>query len=64
VFEAAWKALKPERANQVRLVIIHNTLQLEELWVSENLLGELGGETEAVGRPFPLTFMTDGQMNL
>jgi hypothetical protein len=48
VFEAAWKALKPERANQVRLVIIHNTLQLEELWVSENLLGELEGEREVV----------------
>ena len=64
VFEAAWKALKPERANQVRLVIIHNTLQLEELWVSENLLGELGEETAVAGRPFPLTFMTDGRMNL
>jgi hypothetical protein len=64
VFEAVWKALKPERANQVRLVIIRNTLQLEELWVSENLLGELEGETEVVGRPFPLTFMADGQMNL
>lgn len=64
VFEAVWKALKPEGANQVRIAVIDNTSQLEDLWISENLISELDEESEVVGQPFPLTFAPDGQMDL
>lgn len=64
LFEAVWKALKPERLDQVRLTIINNTLHLEELWVSENLLHELDDEVEIVGEPFLLEFDDNSEMNL
>jgi hypothetical protein len=58
LFEAAWRALKPERADQVRLAVIDNTLQLERVWISEALLPAVEGreEIEIAGEPSPLAF--------
>lgn len=64
LLEAVWKALKPERLDQVRVAIIKNTLHLEELWVSENLLDELDENVEVDGEPFELKFDPDGRMDL
>jgi hypothetical protein len=62
LFEAVWKALKPERLSEVRMLVVENTLHLEEAWVSENLLGEL--EVEVIGEPFELGFDSGGRMLL
>jgi hypothetical protein len=66
LFEAAWRALKPERINEVRLLIVENTLHLEELWLSEVLLEEVEAreDVEAVGEPFPLEFDSGGHLVL
>jgi Domain of unknown function (DUF362) len=66
LFEAAWRALKPERINEVRLLIVENTLHLEELWLSEVLLEEVEAreDIEAVGEPFPLEFNSGGHLVL
>jgi hypothetical protein len=66
LFDAVWKALKPERLDQVRMMVIDNTLHLEEVWVSENLVDELGGQTEIefASEPFPLEFDSRGRMLL
>ena len=64
LFEAAWQALKPERAEEVRLAVIDNTLRLEKLWVSEGLAPEMedrqGGEVS--GDPRPLEFDAEGRL--
>jgi hypothetical protein len=64
VFEAVWRALKPESISEVRLLIVNNTLQLEELWVAEALLEEVSDREgiEVVGEPFPLEFDSKGQI--
>lgn len=64
LFEAVWKALKPERLDRIRMAIINNTLHLEELWVSENLLNELDEQVETVGEPFLLEFDDKSEINL
>jgi hypothetical protein len=66
LFEAAWRALKPERINEVRLLIVENTLHLEELWLSKVLLEEVEAreDVEAVGEPFTLEFDSDGHLIL
>jgi hypothetical protein len=66
VFEAIWKALKPERDADVRLMIVDNTLHLGRLWVSERLVGELAERerVEVVGEPFPLQFDAEGRTAL
>lgn len=64
LFEAVWKALKPERPEEVRMAVVENTLHLEDLWVSESLVDELGDEVEVVGGPSPLEFDSDGRMLL
>jgi Lactate racemase N-terminal domain len=64
LFDAVWKALKPERLDQVRMMVIDNTLHLEEAWISENLVDELKGQTkiEVSGESFPLDFDSKGHM--
>jgi len=66
VLEAVWKALKPERATHVRLMVVENTLHLGRLWVSEGLVEELRGRegVEMVGGAFALPFDTEGRMVL
>ncbi len=66
LFEAAWRALKPERINEVGLLIVENTLHLEELWLSEALLEEVKDRenVEVVGEPFPLEFDSRGHLVL
>jgi hypothetical protein len=66
LFEAARQALKPEVINEVRLLIVENTLHLEELWLSEVLLEEVEAreDVEAVGEPFPLGFDSGGHLVL
>ena len=64
LFEAVWKALKPERLDQVRVAVVKNTLHLEELWVSENLLDELDASVEVVGEPYELKFDSEGRIDL
>lgn len=64
LFEAAWRALKPESISEVRLLIVDNTLHLEELWVAEALLKEVSDREgiEVVGEPLPLEFDSKGQI--
>lgn len=66
VFEAIWKALKPEDAADVRLMVTGNTLHLSRLWASESLVGELEASegVEIVGEPFTLRFDAEGRMVL
>src|SRR5919202_6745499 len=66
LFEAVWQALKPERLGEVRLLIVNNTLHLEEMWISEILLEAVEDreEIEVVGEPFPLEFDSGGYMIL
>jgi hypothetical protein len=66
VFGAIWKALKPERDTDVRLMVVDNTLHLSRLWVSEKLVGELEERegVEVVGELFPLRFDAEGRMEL
>ena len=64
LFEAVWKALKPERLDRVRVAIVDNTLHLTELWVSTNLLKELKEDAEVIGKPFSLAFNNEGEMRL
>jgi hypothetical protein len=64
LFEAVWKALKPERLNQVRVAIVNNTLHLTELWISTNLLEELEEDVEVIGTPFSLEFNEQGGLSL
>ena len=64
--EKAIFALKTEDLQQLRLVILRNTLQLDELWVTESLFEELRDREEitAVGDPFPLEFDSEGSLML
>jgi hypothetical protein len=66
VFEAIWKALKPERDVDVKLMVVNNTLHLSRLWVSERLVGELREREgiEVVGESFTLRFDAEGQIVL
>jgi hypothetical protein len=64
LFEAVWKALKPERLDEVRVAIINNTLHLTELWISRNLLEELEEGVEVIGEPFALAFSEEGELSL
>jgi hypothetical protein len=66
VFEAIWKALKPERDVDVKLMVVNNTLDLSRLWVSERLVGELREREgiEVVGESFTLRFDAEGQIVL
>ena len=66
LLEAVWQALKPERLGEVRLLIVNNTLHLEEMWVSEALIEEVENreEIEVVGEPFPLEFDPGGYIIL
>jgi hypothetical protein len=66
LLEAVWQALKPERLGEVRLLIVNNTLHLEEMWVSEALIEEVENreEIEVVGEPFPLEFDSGGYIIL
>jgi hypothetical protein len=66
LFEAVWQALKPENISEVRLLIVNNTLHLEEMWVSEALLEEVEDQKdiEVAGQPFPLEFDSSGCMIL
>jgi hypothetical protein len=64
LFESVWRALKPESLSAVCMLVIDNTLHLEELWVSEPLLEEISNREaiEVVGESFPLEFDATGQM--
>jgi hypothetical protein len=66
LFDAVWKALKPESLAEVRAAVIHNTLHLGELWVSEALAGEVGRHegAEVLGEPVPLRFDSHGLLQL
>jgi hypothetical protein len=66
LFEAVWKALKPESLAEVRVAVVDNTLHLGELWVSEALVEEVEGRdgAEVVGEPVPLRFDSRGRMQL
>lgn len=64
LFEAVWRALKPESISEVRLLIVNNTLQLKELWVAEALLKEVSDREgiEVVGESLALEFDSKGQI--
>ena len=62
VIDAALAIMGTRRPEEARIMHIRNTLQLEELVISEPLLGQAPGSITALGAPFPLTF--DAQGNL
>lgn len=64
LFEAALQALKPDSPEDVRLVIVDNTLHLGTSWLSENLAGELKEGAGVVGEPVELGFDTTGRMTI
>jgi len=66
LFDAVWQALKPESLAEVRAVVIRNTLQLGELWVSEGIAGEVERQegVEVLSEPMPLRFDECGAMVL
>lgn len=66
LFQAVWTALKPNHMLEVRAMVIENTLRLEETWVSEALIPEIGERdgVELVGKPEPLRFDEEGLMVL
>lgn len=66
VLKKAMFALKTEHPDRLRLVILKNTLHLDELWVSEALIEEVRDRPGLVveGEPFPLTFDGQGRLSL
>jgi hypothetical protein len=47
---------EPERRQNVRIVRIRNTMELERLWVSANLLGEVMAAPDFLTKEAPLPF--------
>lgn len=64
LFFTAMKALKPADPAAVKAVIIKNTLQMEELWISEPLLAALADMPEIEVAAGPTELMFDDQQNL
>jgi hypothetical protein len=66
LLEKALVALKTEDPAQLRLVILKNTLQLDELWVTQPLLHELVDQPgiEVIEEACPLTFDQQGRLEL
>lgn len=65
LFEAVWKALKPESAAEVRMAVVENTLHLGEMWVSEAVAEEAERRgAEIIAGPEPLRFDGEGRMEL
>jgi hypothetical protein len=66
LFRAVWTSLKPDDMEEVRAMVIENTLHLEEVWVSEALLPEIEEieGVELVGKPEPLQFDEEGRIVL
>jgi hypothetical protein len=66
LLEKALVALKTEDPEQLRLIILKNTLQLDEIWVTLPLLQELVGQPgiEVVEEDCPLTFDLQGKLEL
>lgn len=60
---AALASLALPDPTRARMARIHNTLRLEELWVSESVMPDLAGQTGvAVGRPEDLRFTNEGAL--
>lgn len=66
LLDAVWKALKPLRDSEVRMMVIEDTLHLERLWVSEALLREVSAleDVDVAGELNPLQFDELGRMRL
>ena len=64
--KAAVKTCHARDLNRVRAVRIRNTLQLEEIWVSEALLAEVANhrDLEVAGQVAPLVFDRAGNLRL
>lgn len=58
LFRTVIKALKPEKVSDLKIMIIKNTLQLKDFWISEELLSYVKGinNVQVHNEPFPLTF--------
>lgn len=56
-----WGVSRPQ---DVKLAVIKNTLELDELWVSQAVLAELEGHADirVEGEPFPLPFAENGDL--
>jgi hypothetical protein len=63
VIKWACQTLGPAKEGKVSMAYIRNTMQLEELAVSENILEKIAGDIEIQGEARPLTFNGQGNLN-
>ncbi|MFG6120951.1 lactate racemase domain-containing protein [Thalassobacillus sp. B23F22_16] len=64
VIYTAIESLAVDDSSQIRIALIENTLNLEELYLTENLLQEATGQVEIISPPKALTFSDKGEINL
>ncbi|WP_206659619.1 lactate racemase domain-containing protein [Halobacillus litoralis] len=63
VVETAVESLAVEDPTQLRVAFIENTLNLETLYISENVLHEIKDQVEVLTRPEPLSFNEQGEIS-
>ncbi|MEH7333125.1 DUF362 domain-containing protein [Neobacillus drentensis] len=61
---AAVQSLGIYNPMSLRLAVIENTLELEHLYISENLVGEIKGKADIQSTPFEIQFTEAGTLNL
>lgn len=61
---AAVQSLGIDNPASLRVAVIENTLELEHLYVSENIVGEVKEKADIQSAPFEMLFRNDGTLNL
>ncbi|WP_144475767.1 DUF2088 domain-containing protein [Cytobacillus oceanisediminis] len=58
LFQTAFKALKPDKVSELKIMIIKDTLHLNEFWISEGLLNnaQAHNRVNILSSPFPISF--------
>jgi Lactate racemase N-terminal domain len=62
--EAAIQSLGMNHPESIRMAVIENTLELEHLYISENLVNEIKGKADIQSSPIEIPFSEDGTLNL
>jgi hypothetical protein len=60
--EWACRTLGPAKEGKVTMAYIENTMRLETIYVSENMLPGLSGDIEVLSEPMELTFDENGKI--
>ncbi|MGP4078440.1 lactate racemase domain-containing protein [Pseudalkalibacillus sp. R45] len=60
--KTAIDSLAVDDPTSLRMAIIENTLELERLYLSENLIEEAGEQVEVLSSPEPIPFTKDGEL--